>query len=235
MIARPADDALHLITQPAHAALARRIVEQWTAGGLAGHSRRDSILHAIEEHDNGWIEVDGAPMRTAEGRIADFITLPIDDRRGVWPRGVNRLADDPFAAALVAEHSIFIFERFRSDVDWAPFFATQGVLRAKYAAAAGVSLDELRRDYAFLRLADLISLTFCNRWREPQDAFGHRIAGDGGELVVVTPDPFAGAAVEIEIQARMMPDRIYRDEDDVVGEWRTARAITLKGVVRSRS
>jgi len=70
---------------------------------------------------------------------------------------------------------------------------------------------------------------------EPQDAFGHRIAGDGGELVVVTPDPFAGAAVEIEIQARMMPDRIYRDEDDVVGEWRTARAITLKGVVRSRS
>jgi len=233
MIARPADDALHLITQPAHAALARRIMEQWTAGGLAGHSRRDSILHAIEEHDNGWIEVDAAPMRTAEGRIADFITLPIDDRRGVWPRGVNRLADDPFAAALVAEHSIFIFDRFRSDVDWAPFFAAQGVLRAKYAAAAGVSLEDLHRDYGFLRLADLISLTFCNRWKEPQDIFGHRIAGDGGELVLVSPDPFGGESVSLEVEARVLPNRVYRDEQDLAASWHDAPTTTLTGVCRA--
>jgi len=233
MITRPADDALHLITQPAHAALARRIMEPWTAGGLADHSRRDAILHAIEEHDNGWIEVDAAPMRTAEGRIADFITLPLDDRRGVWPRGVNRLADDPFAAALVAEHSIFIFDRFRSDVDWAPFFAAQGVLRAKYAAAAGVSLEDLHRDYGFLRLADLISLTFCNRWKEPQDIFGHRIVGDGGELVLVSPDPFGGESVSLEIEARVMPNRVYRDEADLAASWHDAPTTTLTGVCRA--
>jgi len=233
MITRPAEDALHLITQPAHAALARRIMEQWTAGGLADHSRRDSILHAIQEHDNGWIEVDAAPIRTAEGRIADFITLPLDDRRGVWPRGVNRLADDPFAAALVAEHSIFIFDRFRSDVDWAPFFAAQGVLRAKYAAAAGVSLEDLHRDYGFLRLADLISLTFCNRWKEPQDIFGHRIAGDGGELVLVSPDPFGGESVSLEIEARVMPNRVYRDEADLAASWHDAPTTTLTGVCRA--
>jgi Protein of unknown function (DUF3891) len=233
MITRPADDALHLITQPAHAALARRIMEQWTAGGLADHSRRDSILHAIQEHDNGWIEVDAAPIRTAEGRIADFITLPLDDRRGVWPRGVNRLADDPFAAALVAEHSIFIFDRFRSDVDWAPFFAAQGVLRAKYAAAAGVSLEDLHRDYGFLRLADLISLTFCNRWKEPQDIFGHRIAGDGGELVLVSPEPFGGESVSLEIEARVMPNRVYRDEEDLAASWHDAPTTTLTGVCRA--
>ena len=82
MITRPAGSALHLITQPAHAALARRVMEQWTAGGLADHSRCDSILHAIEQHDNGWMEVDAAPMRTAEGRIADFMTL-LDNRMTV--------------------------------------------------------------------------------------------------------------------------------------------------------
>ena len=233
MITRPAGSALHLITQPAHAALARRIMEQWTAGGLADHSRCDSILHAIEQHDNGWMEVDAAPMRTAEGRIADFMTLPIDDRRGVWPRGVNRLADDPFAAALVAEHSIFVFDRFRSDVDWAPFFAAQAVLRAKYAAEAGVSLEALHRDYAFLRLADLISLTFCNRWTEPQDAFGHRIAGDGGDIVLVSPDPFDGMSVSLEIEARVMPNRIYRDEQDLAAAWHDAPTTTLTGVCRA--
>jgi hypothetical protein len=233
MIARPAGNALHLITQPAHAALARRIMEQWTTGGLADHSRRDSILHAVEEHDNGWIEVDAAPMRTADGHIADFITLPIDDRRGVWPRGVNRLADDPFAAALVAEHSIVIFDRFRSDVDWAPFFAAQAVLRAKYAAEAGVSLEALHRDYAFLRLADLISLTFCNSWTEPQDAFGHHIAGDGADIVLVSPDPFGGVSVSLEIEARLMPNRIYRDGKDLAAAWHDAPTTTLTGVCRA--
>ena len=205
MIARPADDVLHLITQPAHASLARRVMEQWTAGGLPTHPRRESILYAVEAHDNGWLDVDGAPMRTADGHVADFMTLPMDARRAVWPRGVNRLADDPFAAALVAEHSIFIFDRFRADADWAPFFAAQAVLRTKYAAVAGISVEDLHRDYAFLRIADLISLTFCNRWTEPQEVFGHRITGDGGDLVLVAPDPFSGESVSLEIEAVWCP------------------------------
>ena len=233
MIVRPADDALHLITQPAHAALARRIMEQWAAGGLTTHPRRESILHAVEEHDNGWLDVDSIPMRTADGHVADFMTLPIEARRAVWPRGVHRLGDDAFAAALVAEHSIFIFDRFRADTDWAPFFAAQGVLRAKHAAAAGVSLEELHRDYAFLRIADLVSLTFCNRWTESQDVFGHQIAGDGGEVVLVTPDPFSGESVSLEIEARVIPNRAYRDDEDLAAAWHTAPTTTLTGVCRA--
>ena len=208
-------------------------MEEWTAGGLPSHSRRESILHAVEAHDNGWLDVDGVPVRTADGHVADFMTLPIADRRAVWPRGVNRLADDPFAAALVAEHSIFIFDRFRADADWAPFFAAQGVLRAKYTAAAGVSLEELQRDYAFLRIADLVSLTFCNRWTESQDIFGHRIAGDGGEIVRVTPDPFSGETVSLEIEARVIPNHVYRKDDDLATAWHSAPTTTLTGVCRA--
>ena len=205
---------------------------QWITGGLPEHPRRESILYAVEAHDNGWLDVDRAPVRTADGHVADFMTLPIEDRRAVWPRGVNRLADDPVAAALVAEHSMFIFDRFRADTDWAPFFAAQAVLRAKYAAAAGVSLDELQRDYAFLRIADLISLTFCNRWTEPEGSFGHRIAGDGGDVVLVTPDPFSGESVSLEIEARVMPHRVYRDDEDLAAAWHSAPTTTLTGLAR---
>lgn len=232
MIVRPAGDSLHLITQPAHAALARRVMAEWQLGDLADHPRRESILRAVEQHDDGWTEVDAAPRRTAEGRVADFMTLPLDDRRGVWPRSVNRLADHPFAAALVAEHSIFIFERFRADVEWAPFFAAQAVLRAKYAADAGVSLDDLRRDYTFLRLGDLLSLAFCNGWTDAQEVFGCRIAGDGGEIVQVTPDPFAGGGVSLEIEARVLPNRVYASDDDLAAAWRDAPTTTLTGVCR---
>ena len=65
---------------------------------LASRPRRDAILHAIAEHDNGWAEGDAAPsVNPATGQIFDFISAPIAVRQGVWPRGVARLAGDPWA------------------------------------------------------------------------------------------------------------------------------------------
>ena len=73
MIIRPAPDRIHLITQPDHAKLARTIMEQ--CAPLASRPRRDVILHAIGEHDNGWAEEDGSPaVHRTTGRIVDFLT-----------------------------------------------------------------------------------------------------------------------------------------------------------------
>ena len=68
MIVRPAGDVLHLITQPDHAALARRIMDRWIADDLPASPRRASILRAIEEHDHGWLDVDAAPIVDAGHR-----------------------------------------------------------------------------------------------------------------------------------------------------------------------
>ena len=73
MIVRQHDSSLLLITQPDHAALAARVMQHWVANGLPDHPHRSSILHAIAEHDNGWQEVDAAPLVDAAGRIADFV------------------------------------------------------------------------------------------------------------------------------------------------------------------
>src|SRR5207244_8609773 len=80
--------------------------------------------HAIAEHDNGWAEADAAPTVNPEnGRIADFVTAPLAVRHAVWPRGIAQLAEDPWAAALVAQHAITVYDRFRSGAAWASFFA----------------------------------------------------------------------------------------------------------------
>ena len=91
---------------------------------LATRSRRDAILHAVAEHDNGWAEEDAAPrVDPATGQIFDFVSAPAGIRQAVWPRGIARLADDPWAAALVAQHAITIYDRFRPREPWRPFFA----------------------------------------------------------------------------------------------------------------
>ena len=73
MIVRTSDHVWHLITQPDHAALARRIMERFVP--LHDVERRASILLAVEEHDNGWRELDAAPtVNPANGQIFDFVS-----------------------------------------------------------------------------------------------------------------------------------------------------------------
>ena len=71
-----------ICTQPDHAALAQHIMQHWRADGLPESPRRAAILLAVNEHDNGWREVDAAPIvDPATGGIRDFINAPDEVRR----------------------------------------------------------------------------------------------------------------------------------------------------------
>jgi hypothetical protein len=151
MIIRTSEETLVFITQPDHAHLARRPMEHCMA--LRAHPRHASILHAIGEHDNGWAEADAAPTTDPDtGQPLDFVNAPPEARQEVWPRGVARLARDPWAAALVATHAVTIYDRYRIDAAWAPFFAHMEALRDEMLSASGGSLDDLIADYPFVRL-----------------------------------------------------------------------------------
>ena len=91
---------------------------------LASRPRREAILHAIGEHDAGWAQEDAAPtVDPVTGGVVDFVSVPVGVRQAVWTRTIAQLADDPWAAALVAQHALFVYDRFRSDAGWMPFFA----------------------------------------------------------------------------------------------------------------
>lgn len=251
MIVRRTGDALQLITQPDHARLAGAIMQHSVA--LAGHPRRTSILLAITEHDNGWTEPDSAPLiDPATGIPLDFISAPAAVRQGVWPRGVARLAHDSWAAALVAQHAIAIFDRYRDDGEWAGFFAGMEKTRNAMLDAGPVledgpsnggtvaldrpSMEDLAADYRFLGLGDVISLTFCNGWTDVQRFHVWSIHLSGSR-VSVGPDPFGGRSFPIQIDAREIPagrvsarpafhsNREFRDA------LAAARVTTLKGIV----
>lgn len=229
MIVRTAGFVRHLITQPDHAALARRIMDFWIADGLPDAPRRASIFHAIAEHDNGWRDVDDAPIvDDATGAILDFISAPLDVRQSIWPRGVARLAGDPWAAALVAEHAVFIYGRLRKNHDWADFFTEMEALREQYVDAAGLTLEELQREYLFVRVADLMSLVFCNVWTDVQK-MGHYEIRMRGDALIVSPDPFGGRTVPLEIDARELPARKWKTRE-AAAAFATAPRVTIRGV-----
>jgi hypothetical protein len=230
MIVRSADGVLHLISQPDHAALARRIMERWAP--LHGADRRHSILLAVEEHDNGWNEPDAEPsVDPATGRVFDFITIPTAAKQAVWPRGVTRLAlEDGWAAALVAQHALTIYERFRGEADWAEFFEAMTATRDTLVSQSGRTPAQLTHDYGYVRIGDLLSLVFCNLWQDEQtyDRWQFRL---NDHTVTVTPDAFAGRSVPIAVTAREIRDVPYASDAELQAALRLAPRITLHGLV----
>lgn len=200
MIVQLLPEAIQLITQPDHAGLAGEIMAR--SSRLRHHPRRDSILLAVTEHDNGWREEDAVPEVDEQG-VVDFVRAPLAVRHRVWPRAVARLSHDPWAAALVAQHAITVYDRFRTDHAWDTFFADMEVDRDAMLRAAAGSRADLEADYVHVRLGDLISLAFCTGWTDE-----HRVAEWTvrleGSRVVVKPDPFGGDVVPIRIPARQI-------------------------------
>ena len=106
-------------------------------------------------------------------------------------------------------------------------------LREHNRARAGADAATLNREYDFVRLGDLISLTFCQPWLDPQAHGAYRITGDGRDLVV-QPDPFDGLEVAFTIRARRLPNRAYADAADVRTAWNGAEITMIEGTIRGQ-
>jgi hypothetical protein len=229
VIVRSAPGCVHLITQPDHAALSRRVMEHWAP--LADADRRDSILLAIGEHDNGWREPDANPAIDDTGRVIDFVNALADVKQRVWPRGVARLAADPYAAALVAQHAITVYDRFRGEREWGLFFLQMETARDHVLGLAGVSREALVRDYAFVRLGDLISLTFCTGWREEQRYDHWRVSLVTDTQVRVTPHDLDVDELAIDAPARELRGQPFRSAAEFHAALSNAARVTLRGTV----
>jgi len=218
-------------------------MRQWRADGLLQSPRLPSILLAVEEHDNGWREVDTAPLVDAStGRVLDFIGAPDETRRAVWPRGADRLAATPYAAAIVAQHALHIYRRYRDNPGWAPFFAEMETRRDRQlerlsSEKHAATLEDLLREYFFLRIGDLISLVFCNGWTGEQlddSGSGYAIHLDGPRLAI-TPDPFEGREVPLEVTARELPNRTFQSAAEASDAWSNAPQVLVQGVASGHS
>jgi hypothetical protein len=230
MIVHDDHDTFVLITQPDHAQLAETIVAAIrTEPPLTGAARR-TILLATREHDNGWTEVDAFPtVDAATGRPCDFMSGPAAVKHELWLRGIARVAKaDGLAGALVAEHALTVYGYRRGDASWASFFSTIEGMRDALLQRAGFSCDRetFAAYYRCVRLGDFFSLQFCHGWTEPSTTLGYRAQMEGTTLVI-SPDPFAGATVELRVVGHRIPARRYRDDAQV----RTALAAVTPEIV----
>jgi hypothetical protein len=214
--------------------MAAVLMTAWRDPAFDTSPRRSTVLHAIREHDNGWREVDAAPLLDETTRTPlDFVSAPDAVRRALWPRGVEALAARPYSAALVAHHAIRVHESSRENPAWGPFFGTLEALRERYLAASACGPDELTADYFFLRMGDLMSLTLCTGWSGPFSDGGYHLRLEGARLIV-KPDPFGGTDVPCSVPARRLPNRPFNGPADAASAFAAARPEALALVASGR-
>jgi hypothetical protein len=233
LILRPEPGSLLFITQPDHALAAALLVEHFD--GFVTHPRRAAILLAVREHDNGWRELDDRVVFDDEnGGALGFMNVPEPVKQEVWPLGVDRLAPvSAYAAALVAEHALFVHDGHRDTPEWRGFFETLERRRASLLAASGVSREDLQRDYPFLAVADLMSLSFCHGWQESRERFGRSVRCEGNG-VIVTPSIIGSERIALAIPGRRVAERRYASRAELRAALAAAPIERVTGYARGR-
>ena len=223
MIVVPEERRFLLITQPDHAWFAAELMSLWRAEGVPDHPRRADLLFAVREHDNGWREADAAPRWDPEKRRPhDFLSMPRQEKIGIWERGTARFArQHPYAALLIVLHAINLHRDRAGEEGWTEFLDRMLALEGELRQAADASEDEAAADYKLLDRADLISLAVCNDWGDRFDRHGMRGRVRDG-TVFLDPFPLAGATT-FRIPCRRIPARPYDGDADLGGDLASAR------------
>lgn len=216
MIISRFDDRLRVITQGDHAHLASELLSLWIRDGLPAHPRRDDLLFAAREHDNGWREADAAPMVDVRtGRPFDFLSLPRDPRWEIWQRGIHRHAySSPYAALLITQHALALHRSREQDPAWRPTLLGWRSHRASLLETTGLDEQTLTDDYRWIDLSDMLSLAAAASWSEPFERHGYRGAVSLGPepdatcTVGLDPFPLAGATT-FRLASRVIELRRY--------------------------
>jgi Protein of unknown function (DUF3891) len=236
MIVRDEADTFLLITQPDHARLAERIGAAMRSERALATTDRDAILLAIREHDNGWVEVDAEPeVEPATRRPRDFMSGSARVKYDLWLRGIARAAQmDPRAGALVAEHALTVYAYRRGDADWQTFFDSVTPIRDDLLKQLGMLTGDARevfqRQYRCVQLADAFSLQFCGGWTDVS-SLEYQAIMRGNELLI-SPDPFDGATVPLQVLGRRIAARRYTSDGDVRAAMAAAPVLVVEGEAR---
>ncbi len=229
MIIAPDQDHLFFVTQHDHAHFAREMLSLWRTEGLPKHPRRRELLVAALEHDNGWREIDSAPMvRAKDGQPHDFMTVPTATRWEIWRRGTTRYRKtEPYATTLIVRHALHLHRSHLVDAAWANILEEWRQLEADMIEEHGFDTEMIALDYRWIQLTDSLSLTACNRWTDEFETEGYRAQlrtddGSTGATLLIDPFPLAGTTT-LNVACRRIPQRVYASDTDLAVELASTR------------
>ena len=207
MLVKPEGQGALLITQQAHAFVSGQLARAWGNERVVPPEPFREVCLAAEQHDLGMASFDMNPTLNPEtGFPHSFMEMPLDTHLEIWTEAPLRmLAQDRYAAMLVALHGIALYERRNLD-SLAPadaarvqaFIQTQRSFVDEIAAELGVGADERERNQRLIWTFDSLSLALLLGW-DPFEVHGLERRG-----WTLDPWPFREDRLELRCDARRL-------------------------------
>jgi len=217
MLRIESEDGWWLITHPDHAHLAAVFASRWGNQFFAAPQPRESVLHGIHVHDDGWAARDANPRITSQGKpsafshelvgkYSAFEEIDLAGYLAVRESAVQQVeARDPYAALLVSMHTYnLLTERAdRSTIapDQLPLLDTflerqlirQQSLQAAIQAdprfsAADATSNAILNNFRLLQAVDNLSLLSCVAYMQPATLL-HPFPTIGGPSTGIAVEP----------------------------------------------
>jgi hypothetical protein len=217
VIVRDLGDAWQVVMQTDHADLSVAFAQAWAT------PLPSSLVIATERHDDGWAVWEQSPRVDDAGKPVNFLEVDVRAHLAFYRAGIAAIAEeDEDAGLLVSMHGAGIYKQrygldtalgltraaeVQDEVD--AFVAEQ---EAKFGGEPGDRLE----DYTLLQLFDRLSLYFCMRDADVEEAElqGYRIEPVAPWHVRLSPYPFG----EQPLQAWLLRRVIAKDGGaDVLG------------------
>ncbi len=261
MIVSRRPEGLVLVRQVDHQEQCRAMAEAWGGSEFARIERWAQITSAAACHDEGWRNEDDLPTINRRGIPTDFPELDRARHVELYGRGIDHAELlDPYVGLLVSMHGGGL-HRHRlgldgpSDRDHSPpvaaFLTREDARQERLREGLGNDLDLASWTwdaYRLLQAFDALSLYLV--WRGLGSgapgvlAQVPRASGDAGVDIICgalgrftatcDPFPFVGDEVELPVAARAIPDRPYRDDEDLRQALADAETVRLECVVCRR-
>jgi len=159
MIVRGRQDYFLLFGQHEHALMAGELARRWGEGPRPF----ESTVYAVVNHDLAWREPDREVLwNEAKDRPYSFMDYPLHLKLPAQKWGIDQVEDhDPYAGCLCSMHyARFLLDAERpEEIEFRDCeFERQARLKE---GMTGEELENLERNFRFLRLCDGISLFLC--------------------------------------------------------------------------
>ena len=159
MIVRERADTFLLFEQHEHALIAGEFARRWRERPWPF----ESTVYAVANHDVAWREPDREVLWNEEkDKPYSFVDYPLNLKLPAQKRGIDSVEDhDPYAGCLCSMHyaRFLLGSECPEEVEFREGeFARQGRLEERMSAG---KLENLERNFHFLRLCDGLSLFLC--------------------------------------------------------------------------
>ena len=164
MVVTENHDEILLFEQHEHAKACGEFAKAWRDDYFIGDKKREKVIYAIYEHDNGWIQLDDQPILNKQTQIPySFSNYPLKSKLKAYTNGINRIEkEDDYAALICSLHYASFFEGYTNG-------RGEGFLRQERRRQQNLieklnintEDEEFRFHYNLLQFCDNLSLYLC--------------------------------------------------------------------------